>query len=87
MENNKQQNKEHKCVFDEILIKECLDNPDDPRKVISVFIDCSCEDSNPILLISFYDTELLSADDNYKGWFQSVVVYFIQNGFKIKDLR
>lgn len=78
---------EHKCVFDEILIKECRDNPDNPRKIITVSIDCSCEESKPILLVSFYDTELLSADNNFKGWFQSVVGYFIQNDFKLKDLR
>lgn len=77
---------EHKCVYDQIIIRKGED-PSSSTSVIRVYTDCSCLESAEKPLVTFHENKLLGCDNNFKGWFQSVVGYFVQNDFKIKDLR
>ena len=54
---------------------------------IDVYLDCSCGKNFDQHVVSFCDNRLLSADDNFKGWFSNVCTWFIQNGYKIVDTR
>lgn len=76
----------HECKYDNLIIRKGEDDRTHTT-VIRVYVDCSCEESNEKPLVTFHDNEILKAEDNFKGWFSSVYMYFIQNNYKIKDLR
>lgn len=82
MENTKQ----HECKYDEVIVRkgECDKTH---TTVIRVYTDCKCSDSCEKPLITFHDNEILPCEENFKSWFSQVSPWFIQNGYKIKDLR
>lgn len=86
MKDNVEEIKIHECQYDNLIIRKGEDDRTH-TSVIRVYVDCSCEDSSEKPVVTFHDNEILSCEDNFKGWFASVVNYFIQNNFKIKDLR
>lgn len=57
------------------------------RYSIQVFLDCSCGNNEDQSIVAFVDNDLLSAEDNFKGWFSNTCQWFIQNGYKIIDCR
>ena len=88
MKENVEQIKIHDCQYDNLVIRKGEYEDDRSHtSFIRVYIDCSCEESVEKPVVTFHENEVLSAEDNFKGWFASVVNYFIQNNFKIKDLR
>lgn len=54
---------------------------------IRVDLDCSCGENEDQPIVSFADNRLLSAEDNFKGWFSQTASWFVQNGYKIVDTR
>ena len=80
------ENEEHKCVYDQIIIRKGED-PSFSTSVIRFYTDCSCEESIEKPLVTFHDSPFISAEDNASAWFSQIAPWFIQKGFKIKDLR
>lgn len=76
----------HDCVYDTLIIRKGEDS-NSMTSVIRVYVDCACDDSAEKPVVTFHDNSIMSCEDNFKGWFSSVVNYFIQHNFKIKDLR
>lgn len=81
----------HECKYNQLIIESrthyLSDDPGDEIDTIVVSLDCSCEESDPRVLIEFFNTEILSACNNFKGWFNAVVGYFVQNDYRIIDRR
>lgn len=75
----------HECKYDslEVHYRYRIENDEKVFQDICVMVDCKCTDSDPVEMIIFCDTPILSARDNFRGWFGQVSQYFIQNDYTI----
>lgn len=71
--------------YDSIKIKDRLTIGG--KYSIQVFLDCSCGFNDDQLIALFVDNDLLSAEDNFKGWFIHIATWFIKNDYKLIDCR